>query len=571
MTLTQWYKNYKTLTSVDRYLISEQIKNFKYVPKISLITPVYNTKLEWLHYTYNCVKNQIYSNWEWCICDNGSTQQSVIDFLNKISKSESRIKLSRLENNLGIVGGTNVAIENSTGDYSMFLDSDDEIPETTLYFIAELLNSKKDIKFIYMDQIFMDDDGEYFEVSFKPDWSPEFLRSRNYIDHPRIYLTSLLKELKMIDGYNGSSDYDLLLRTSEVCNPNEIYHIPFIGYSWRKHKLSTSQSNVSWPIAGAIKALEDHLKRINRKAKVFWDWPWYRVKYEVPKPSPSVAIITCSENKNGMLFKFLENLFKKTDYDNYVVYLCCPTKVEKEVFNKFKFFVDQNKLHFVERTDKEPFNFSKFNNRMANIVTEEFICQMNDDIDPMSDSWLSEMVSLAVQDKKIGAVGAKLLYSNTTVQHVGCALGIGGLCDHLFRHIGHNDPGYHGRAKLISNVSMVTAACLLIKTATYKEVGGYEEQLAVAFNDVDFCIKVRDAGYYNVCNPNALLFHYESATRGYDTTPEQIRVQQSEAQFMIKKWGKILQRDPYYNPNLKLEGYNCDIDPNPRIKKPWLQ
>ena len=568
--LTKWMNAQFQLSTIDRHLILNCCDKFLYKPKISIITPVYNTNLKWLKECAASVKNQLYKNYEWCICDNGTINEKTLAFLKELEK-DSHVRIIRVEKNIGIVNGTNLVIDMATGDYSILLDSDDLLYETSLYYIVNAVNTNPNIKFAYTDEAFVEDDDTagYIDVFFKPDWSPDFLRSRNYIDHLKIFKTDFLKELKLREGYEGSHDYDLLLRMAENCKREEIYHIQTVCYVWRQHSSSNSQSNVSYPIMGAIKALEEHLGRIGKKGQVMWEWPWYRVKYETPVPAPKVGVLVCSINKNGLLFRFITNILSKTLYSNYVLYLCVPPTVREKMIILFRYFIDVGRIKFVDRTEDEPYNFSLFNNRMVEACEEDYICQMNDDVEPITGDWLDELVSIGIQDH-VGAVGPKLVYQNMDIQHVGCVLGIGGVCEHVFKHQPNSNPGYHGRAKIISNVSMVTAACVLMKKKIYKELGGDDENLALAFNDVDFCIRVRDAGYYNIINPYSLLIHHESTTRGLPDTEEKRKVENREGQYMLTKWKQVLRNDPFYNPNLTLRDVNYSLDSNPRFKKPWI-
>lgn len=569
MVVEGWCKNNLALSNTDRYLIKEHISKFTYRPKISIITPVYNTKASWFEGCVKSVLGQAYPNWEWCICDNGTTDPATLRILDRL-KSDPRVRIVRVEENIGIVEGSNLAIKEATGDYSAVLDSDDILIEVALYYIAEVLNQNRNLKFLYTDELFMDPSGELIDVFFKPDWSPDFLRSRNYIDHLKIFRTDILQQLKLHEGYEGSHDYDLLLRMSEVCEKDSIGHISVPCYIWRQSDKSHSRANVSYPISGAIKALEEHLERNGKKAKVLWEWPWYRVKYEVQDPKPPVAIVVPSANKDGMLLQYIQNIFHKTTYSNFCIYLCITPDIRQIIENRFRYFVDNQKIKFVDRDKNEPYNFSVFNNRMVEACEEEFVLQMNDDVEPLVDDWLDELVGLALQDN-VAAVGSRLLYPNMTVQHVGCALGIFGVCEHLFKRSHYTGIGYHGMARLIRNVSMVTAACVLVRKSAYKEVGGYDENLAVAFNDVDFCIKLIKAGYFNVINPYSLLIHHESATRGLDDTPAKKELCNKEGTYLVKKWGSFLQSDPYYNVNLTLQNVNCEIDYKSRHKKPWTR
>lgn len=568
--LGSWYNTYKNLTNIDCYLIKGKIEQFKIKPKISLITPVYNTKPIWLEKCLISIMNQLYDNWEWCICDNGSTDSETKKVVESFSSRDFRVRFSSLEKNAGIAPGTNKALYTATGDYVGFLDSDDELTLHALYLIVDAINKNPEVKYIYTDEVMVDTNGICVQTFFKPDWSPDTLRSQGYTNHFSVFRAPEAQQLGVREGYAGSQDFDFTLRFTETLTRKEISHVPTVTYEWRQHPASNGASNENECINNAVRAVEEHLERTGRKGKVYIDWPWYRVKYDLPNPVPEVDIAIISMNKQGMLHKCLSTILAKTNYPNYNLYLCVPPKVKLEIENKYVAMVKSGKIKFVPRGEDESYNYSLFINRMSKACQAPLLCLMNDDIEPIVDDWLTEMVTLAVQPH-IGAVGAKLLFPNMTIQHAGCVLGIGGVCAHLFKNQHYSYVGYHGRAKLINNFTMLTGACSVIRRDLFIEMGGYEEQLAVAFNDVDFCIRLVQAGYINVYNPHALLIHYESATRGYDTTPEQQATFWKEDNFMKTKWKEYLKYDPFYNPNLSLESLTFDVTTQSRYKKPWLE
>jgi O-antigen biosynthesis protein len=573
MTLNEWYLEYSKLDKMDVWLIKNHISEFKSRPLISLLTPVYNTPKEWLKLCYESVRSQIYENWEWCICDNACDPE-ISKVLQEFKDQDSRIKIIRLETNQGGAGGTNAALELATGDFIGFLDSDDELVSVTLYLVAHEINETPDVTVIYTDELMTDENGQASSAFFKPDFSPHLLHSEMCTSHLSLYKSTLLKRLKLKESA-GSHDYDLILRVIEEVPWSTIKHIPFLCYKYRIHSKSTATTTYSYCVQGAIKALQEHLERIGRQANVYYDWPWYRVQY-LPEEWPHVDILVASINSKDILPKFIVNLLAKTDYPDYSIYLCVPESVKKIVIIWFAALVDSGKIKFVERGEKEEFNYSIFANRLNDAAQGPLVCYLNDDIEPMNYSWLREMVSLALHSET-GVVGAKLLYPNLTYQHVGVVTGvesgIGPTAAHIFKNYPNDHVGYFGRAKLVGNFSMVTGACWVMRKEIYDQVSGYDPGFKVAYGDVDFCLRVLQAGYYNVYTPYASLLHYESQSRGLDDTKEKQETLIHESNRLRAKFGEFLVNDPFYNLNLSLTSHNFDIAPldQSRYKKPWKQ
>jgi O-antigen biosynthesis protein len=573
MTLNEWYVEYTKLSTTDIYLIKEHIVKFKTKPLISLLTPVYNTKESWLRSCFESILSQIYTNWEWCICDNASNP-TTSRLIQKFVAADPRIKSVRLDVNQGGAGGTNAALELATGDFIGFLDSDDELFPISVYLVANEINTHPDANVIYTDEAMIDETGQLGTAFFKPDFSPHLMHSEMTTSHLSLYKKSLLKRLKLVESA-GSHDYDLILRVMEEVPWNTIRHIPFLCYKYRIHGQSTASKTYSYCVQGAVKSLQDHLERTGRKATVYYDWPWYRVKYNLANP-PHVDILVASINSKDILPKFIVNLLAKTDYPDYSIYLCVPPSVKEVVITWFAALVDTGKIKFVDRGETEEFNYSIFANRLNEAAKGPIICYLNDDIEPLNYNWLTEMVSLAV-NPETGVVGAKLLYPNLTYQHVGVVTGIesgiGPTAAHIFKNHPMDHVGYFGRAKVVGNFSMVTGACWVMRKEIYDQVGGYDPEFKVAYGDVDVCLRVLQAGYYNVFTPYATLLHFESMSRGLDDTKEKQKILLHEAARLYEKFGEFLENDPFYNPNLSLYSHNFEIaslDKN-RYKKPWKQ
>ena len=569
MTNQEWYNQYSILTNIDVFLIKDHIETFKVQPKISLLTPVYNTRERWLRKCVASVLRQLYRNWELCLCDN-ACNEATSKILREIAALDPRIKIVRLDVNQGGFGGTNAALDLATGDYIGFLDSDDEITDHALYLIAEKINRHPDANVVYTDEVMINADDSYGNAFFKPDFSPHLLHSQLPISHLSVWKGSLLKELRLRESA-GSHDYDLTLRTSEIVPWSTFYHIPVLAYKYRIHSDSTASKTYSYCVQGAVKALQEHLDRLGRKAKVMYDWPWYRVKYEIDT-YPHVDILVASINKNDLLYRFIDNLFAKTNYPDYTLILAVPENIKEWTIQRFGAFVDSGKIKFAERHEAKQFSYSHQVNNLNKVATGPIICLMGDDVEPLNYTWLEEMVSLAILPET-GVVGAKLLYPNLTIQHAGVVLGMFGTAAHMFKGQPNNSPGYFGRVKLVGNFSMVTGACCVMRKEIFDKVGGFEEKLQVAYNDVDFCIKVMKEGYYNVYTPYANLIHYECATRGLDSTAQQQEVLAFETKYLQEKWKAELNHDKFFNPNLSLNSINFDLAEvkDSRYKKPWLK
>ena len=570
MDVNTWYKNYKNITNVDRYLVQEEIKKFTYTPKISLIMPVYNTKKEWFIKSIESIQQQLYTNWELCICDNGSTQPHVQEVLKEYSAKDPRIRFVKKDVNEGISVGTNLAVDLATGDFCGMFDSDDCLAEVALYLVVDALNKNRDLNYIYTDQVHIDENENFSGAYFKPEFSPHLICSQNYITHFSVYRAELIKKLKLRSKCDGSQDYDLTLRVIDSVPYNTIHHIPYLAYIFRRHSGSEGTARESFAIMAAMRALEDHVERLGRKAEVLLHWPWYRVKYKLDNP-PNVDVVIVSRNKDGLLYNCINNFIAKTYYPNYTFYICTPTKEQKAIAAKYGALVEKGMMKFVERDESEEYSYSKFANRTVAACQGPIICLLNDDIEPIEENWLMEMTSYAVQPE-IGVVGAKLLYPNMTTQHAGVVLGIcSDVSNHTFKGKPFNYDGYYGKNRLIADWSVVTGACSVMRKEVYEQVGGYEEALKVAYNDVDFCLKLLKAGYYNILNPYALLVHYEALTRGPDQTAAQWARFAEETKFMKDKWGSLLKNDPFYHPDLSLDGINFEIAEKSRYKKPWLK
>jgi GT2 family glycosyltransferase len=521
-------------------------------PLISIVCPTYNTKSEWLIACIESVKNQSYSNWQLILVDDASSEQSHFEWLKKYSQKDPRIQVIFLEINGHISAATNAGIDLALGEYTTFLDHDDELAPNALAEICSVINANPDVKVIYSDEDLMSEAGERIAPHFKSDWNIELLRAHNYVTHLCCYEVELLSRLGgMRLGYEGAQDYDLILRASAKVEPKQIHHISKVLYHWRMVEGSTALSSgaKSYATDAGLEALKDHMLNVDIGAKVdHTDRDnFYRVTYSLPSVLPKVSIIIPTRDGMDVLRPCIETLLNTTIYANYEVIILDNGSVEKETLNYLSIL--KNKPNFTIVRDDGEFNYSRINNYAVTYATGDLICLLNNDIEIIQPDWLSEMVSIAIR-KEVGCVGAKLLYPDGTIQHAGVILGLGGYAAHSHRGIGGNEAGYFCRAQVRQQLSAVTGACLLIKREIYDAVGGLDEAFQVAYNDVDFCLRVQALGYQNIYTPFAELIHYESKTRGEDTSVEKIKRFDKEKSLLSERWGAQLNNDRFYNINL---------------------
>ncbi|MDP3104904.1 MAG: glycosyltransferase family 2 protein [Candidatus Methanoperedens sp.] len=550
------YLEKNKINDSDIHRMSAQIKSFKYTPKISIITPVYNVDKVWLEKAIDSVMNQIYENWELCLVDDASTKRHIKEILEKYQKKDNRIKVKFLRKNKGISGASNEALSIATGEFVGLLDHDDELTVDALFEVIKLLQEYPDADMIYSDEDKIDMKDNRCDPYFKPDWSPDLFLSNMYTCHFGVYKRKIVEEIGGFrKGFEGSQDYDLVLRLTERID--KIYHIPKILYHWRKIPNSTA---LRYDVKGyadinARKALEDALKRREIKGEVLSGlFPGsFRIKREIIN-NPKVSIIIPTKDHVEILKKCIESVEKKANYKNYEIIIVDNNSQDIHTINYLETIRKKPNIK-VLRYEK-PFNFSAINNFAARNSNSAYLLFLNNDTEVISDELLSAMLEHA-QRKEVGAVGCKLLYPDDTIQHAGIIIGIIGnppVGGHSHRHFSAFTPGYFGRVQCIHNLSAVTAACVMIRKEVFEEVGGFDENLEVAFNDVDLCLKIREKGYLIVYTPYAQLYHYESLSRGYEDNPEKQERFSKEVNYIREKWKKVIDRgDSYYNPNLTLD------------------
>ena len=566
----RWIRCYDQLQRDDVKRVREQIAQFHYSPLISVLLPVYNSNLKWLRRAILSVQKQLYPRWELCIVDDASTDRKIWPFLQRCARQDRRIKLMRRTENGHISAASNDALRLATGDFVALLDHDDELAPTALYFVALALNKNRDLQLLYSDEDKLEERNRRSEPYFKSDWNPELFLAQNFVSHLSIYRTDLIHRIGGFRiGLEGSQDYDLALRCIEQIRPEEIEHLPWVLYHWRAGDQSTASNPIAKPYAqeAARRAVQEHLKRTGIAGTVVPSHGVYlQTKYALPNERPMVSIIIPTRDQASALKKCVHSIFEKTDYPAYELIVLDNESYDSEAL---EFLAELKKRDGVrvERID-DAFNYSRLNNRGVELSRGSFVALLNNDVEVLHADWLTEMVSRAMQPK-VAMVGARLLYPNGTIQHGGVILGAGGIAGHAHAGLRRGEPGYFARAHLAQDVSAVTTACALVKRDVYLQVGGFDENLAVTFNDVDFCLRLREAGYRILWTPYAELIHHESASRGFDdSAPKQVRFL-AEVDYMKSKWGDKLQRDPFYNPNLSLDEDLFTLAFPPRTTKPW--
>ncbi len=563
---TRWIQEFDTFSEAELNKFRNSIPDFQIKPLISVIMPVYDPNPEWVAEAIESVINQVYPHWELCIADDGSKDEEIRKILSSYQQKDSRIKVTFRASNGHISAASNSALEMACGDYIALLDHDDILPLHALFRVVKTINQFPHLKLIYSDEDKIDENSVRSQPYFKCDWNPELFYSQNMISHLGVYAADLVKKIGGFRiGYEGSQDYDLALRFIERINREDIFHIPRVLYHWRIHDNSTSsiQDSKAYAFTSGQKAIEEHFQRTGTKASVEPMNPgFYRIKYELPDPLPMVTLIILTRNKSDLLNNCINSILTKTSYPNYEILIVDNDSDEEETLHYLERIQYEAKVRCIR--DERPFNFSALCNNGVNTAEGEYIGLINNDIEVITPEWLNEMVAIAAQNG-VGAVGAKLLYPDNTIQHSGIIMGIGGVASHAHKHQHSSSYGYFGRAVLLQEMTAVTAACCLIRKSTYEVIGGFDEvNLPVAFNDVDFCIRLKRAGFRNIYTPFATLYHHESVSRGKDDTEEKNARFQNEQAFMNDKWGTFLHNDPAYNPNLTLKNENFELAWPPR-------
>lgn len=542
-----WIKNNEP---DDKEIEEQRNYKFEYEPKISIIVPMYNTKEKYLKELIDSIINQTYKNWELCLSD-GSDEKK--DYVERLVNVDERIKYKFLNANKGISENSNEALKLATGDYIALLDHDDILPAFSLFEVVKTINTDKEAEFIYTDEDkLLEEKENRMGPHFKQDYAPDTFMSYNYICHFSIFKKNLMERIGGFrKEFDGSQDYDIIFRATEQAN--RIIHIPKILYHWRINENSVALSAEAKPYAyeAAKKAIKAHLNRIGLNANVEDTRiiGLYKVNYEIVG-TPKVSIIILNKDHKRDLKRCIDSILEKTTYENYEIIIVENNSKTKEIFKYYKELEKNEKIKIVEYKE-QGFNYSRLNNFGVKNATGDYIVLLNNDTEIITKDWIETMVGNC-QRKDVGIVGAKLLYENDTVQHVGVVLGLTGVAGHVNLGIGADEIGYMGRNIITQNYSAVTGAMLMISKEDYEKIGGLDEEFPVAYNDVDLCLKIRKLGKVVVMNPFVEAYHYESKTRGYEITEEKKRRLEEDTKRLKNKWKDVFEKeDPYFNINFR--------------------
>lgn len=561
----EWIRRYDTLDDHARNRIRTRIEAFSWSPRFSLIMPVYDPPLEFLDEAIRSVRDQLYPYWELCIADDASKNEAVRELLKSHAAEDERIHLVLRQENGHISRASNSALSIAKGDFIAMFDHDDLIPEHALYMFAEELNNNPELDFLYSDQDKIDTSGCRYDPYFKPDFNPDLLRSQNFVDHLAVFRISLARNLRgWRSAFDGSQDYDFVLRFTERLPVENIAHIPHVLYHWRAvpGSLAIDAGAKNYAAARSRQALAEHLERMEISAEVTSEYPHlsiHRVIYPL-SVEPLVSIIIPTRDEVDILRQCMDGIFNKTDYSNFEVIIVNNQSQKSETREYFEELLRDGRVRIIDYD--HPFNYSRINNIAVKESNGSILALLNNDLEVINRDWLREMVSHAVRPE-IGAVGARLYYPDGTIQHAGVLLGYKGRAGHMYRYAPKHWLGYWARAVLIQNLTAVTAACLVLRKDVYQSVGGFdEENFTTTFNDVDLCLRIHEMGYRNLYTPYAELYHHESKTRG-------LMAFQCEEDYFSELWKSHIQNDPAYNPNLSLETEDFSLAFPPRTTRPW--
>ena len=566
-TYPSWHQAFMKLESSDITAIKYHQKLFTNTPKFSLIIQVNNHNYIYLKQCLKSLESQLYECWELLIMCSEQPDAHTVAIINDYERNDDRIKIVISKESANISNVTSDALNQSTGEYLVFIESHDVLTKNALYHFVFRLQSKPDSQLIYSDYDHIDKYGKLSDPRFKPNWDYDLFFGKNYIQYLVCYKSDFVKTLKLTDDFDPfSNSGELNSRYIEQIDHAKILHISQILLHHRLDGDDISPNDGA-RLFQASKTIQTHLDRTQHNATVssLNGIPW--VKWPVPEPQPLLSLIVLTRDRVGLLTNCITGLLEGTDYKNIEIIIVDNGSVESSTLGYLEAITQKSNVKVIREPSE--FNFSRLNNLAVKHAKGEYIGLINNDISVIDPGWLHEMMGHLLRDE-VGIVGPKLLYENNTIQHAGVILGLGGVAGHAFRHQPHHSRGYDDRLVLCQQLSCVTAACLLTKKSIYNEVGGLNEtSLKVAFNDVDYCLKVRELGYKLIWTPFATLYHLESASRSSDLSKENIGRWNSEYSYMVGKWKETLEMDPYYNPNLTISDEDFSYSIPPRLHHPW--
>lgn len=554
-----WYEAY---VPDEDALQKQREHRFAYAPKISVAVPAYKTPKIFLCQMLDSLLEQTYENWELCIANGSPEDEEMQQVLCAYAERDSRIRFQNLKENLGIAENTNAALAMAQGEFVGLLDHDDLLAPNALFEIACALEADRLLDAVYTDEDKVTTElDEHFQPHLKPDFNLDLLRSNNYICHFFVVRCSIVEKVGGFrKEFDGAQDHDFIFRCVEEAG--KVGHVPEILYHWRTHKASTADNPASkmYAFDAGKRAIEAHLQRMGVEGIVSHtpDLGFFRVKYPV-QGEPMVSIIIPNKDEKESLKACLESIREKTSYKNYEILIIENNSTTDEIFRYYKELSRDPKIRLLRW--KKEFNYSAINNYGARAAKGDYLLFLNNDVTVITPDWLEEMLGIC-QRKEVGAVGVKLIYPDNTIQHAGCVVGMGGIAGHMFVNMPANRTGYLHKASILQDMSAVTAACMMMKRQAFEAAEGFSEELTVAFNDVDLCLKAGRKGYLVVYDPYVQLYHMESKTRGAEDSEEKIRRFQGEIEYMRCHWIDILKNgDPYYNKNFSLTKWNYSLRP----------
>jgi len=563
----RWVETYRHYSEHERRHLISRLPAITNKPLISVVMATYNSNYDYLTVAVNSLTDQVYENWELVIADDCSPDAGVRDLITKLQKKDARIRFVPCATNGGISAATNAGIAAARGEYIAFMDHDDVLVPHALFHVALAIHNNPDATLLYSDEDKINEASEVFMPYFKSDFDPILLLGQNYVCH----LTTIRKDLVVeVSGlrseFDGAQDWDLVLRVSERVDRSTIVHIPHVLYHWRSHPESTSQTSAAkpWALDAGVRAVRDALERRGVAADVRRIDPagFADVYYHLPENPPLVSILI--PTRDGVyLERCIRSVLADTTYPNYEIVVIDNGSVKPETLAFFEEMKDQIRV----LRDESPFNYSALHNRAVPECRGDVLCLLNDDTSVITPNWLTDMVAQLLQPGN-GLVGAKLLYPDGRIQHAGVLMGVDALAAHVGKLEDGNAPGYFSRMLLASEFMACTAACIVVRRATWEALGGLDEKYQVAFNDIDFCMRVYNYGEKISYTPHAQLVHYESVSRGLDTHGEKLLRFWNEVTMMREQWGAEIARDPYYNPNLALQHGTFTLAYPPRVS-PW--
>jgi glycosyltransferase involved in cell wall biosynthesis len=562
----EWLRQFDTLRSEGRAALVARASAFRQQPTVSVILRTHEPNLRSLSAAIESVRAQIYPHWELCVIDGSSSNPVVRVFLERLAEDDPRIRVS-FRDGAPLAAATNAVLESVRGDWVTFLEQHDVLREHALFWVVEAVNLKSDVRLIYSDEDKLNERGQRIDPNFKCDWNPDLFLSHDMLAHLSAFHVSLLRGTGGLRaGFEGAESYDLALRCVEQIEAAQIHHVPRVLYTARVEagdNTSSLEVRIPKQLAGQ-RALNEHFQRTGTRAhSELVEGGTYRTRYHLPDQVPLVSLVIPTRNALKLVRQCIDSVFNRTTYASYEILLVDNGSDDAAALAYFAELAKRQSVRVLR--DDRPFNYSALNNMAVELAKGEFVCLLNNDIEVISPYWLNELVSIGLQPQ-VGAVGARLWYPNDTLQHGGVITGVGGVAGHAHKNLPKGNRGYHGRGDMSQSLSAVTGACLLIKRSIYQQVGGLNEaELKVAFNDVDFCLRVREAGYRNVWTPYANLYHHESASRGVEDTPEKVARFGREICFMKLRWGQGLFNDPAYSPNLSFELEDFSLAWPPRL------